>query len=864
MATLAQLSVNSSSVGGFLSAISLINSPVEEPGTTITPVYTGGPTLVVDIPPSLEGDTIDNVSGVSIGGTIYQPFIPTPGIPSPPPYTYIYNPQTQQITLYVDESAPPTTETPITYIATKSVGSSEPDDYRGTLPPILEKWNITALTLNRSFESSPSGSFQFTAKESDRTQINSDFATGTKIVINEHGYAVGNVEITGEMSTLETVDRIEVSVSLVGPHDERLDNVVRLRPYNVLSGPGEAKSDTNIGLSSLCIRAGLEYDGPGVTIRVPAETPLRSGTTVGSEMSRSRVAGGFAFYSHPSKVQIREWGKTPIHTLGKRDILNNAANPITVSYGGGTTTVDGVGLPEPYENTELQIEATNTEGEAGRTNVYLVVRGGNLAGEALIIDGNLKYVDMATSSHCFDSGGITNDLSRTYYQNGVAVREERTVWGFEYSTADSCFVNERIEVEYKTDGKGNVLDWESTKYYEIGKKQSYDPVGGDWRRHGTIVREELTEHIFDGDGYLVRTETTIKERVRYRQESGQEAIEMKMNSLYYRQNDRDDFVDQLAEEQKKDEPNQDRIDELTNAIADIDKVREYYKRLLNLYTVFFWSTSKEITTYSLDRLKDYYPDIPAPSEGDPDPKFVVRSERNHSTRYESEDVIKYIQRYEKRVAGIIPLEQLPTTFTGQFLREFQYTTILYPSIGTSADSYQSGRDTYLVKRTIETAQGERLINAAKEDSSEQFTDRPSPAQRLETFVDRTLTPNTEEPETAVWLLRTPNTGLTDNDPSNGSISFPGGDTKDKAFAAAKLDIAIRNSLSAEVWQVRVLGDRIYSEGDRVSLAGKVFVIQSVSESFQIQGKGIVKLPFIDIGLGRIIAPDVSLSKANEG
>jgi hypothetical protein len=322
-----------------------------------------------------------------------------------------------------------------------------------------------------------------------------------------------------------------------------------------------------------------------------------------------------------------------------------------------------------------------------------------------------------------------------------------------------------------------------------------------------IVQQVTTNYIYGDEGYLEGTITTGFKRARFKQESSQETIDLKIQLL-------DAEVG-------------------TQEYSDLLKQIEAYRFTLQL-------PINDRTDYTLSALRDYYTDIPPLPEGDPDaiePRFYQQKTRT--------------QRETVTAANPESTEELA-------LPDITVTSTIFESDRRHISS--TGKPERYTQRTnYQRLEGAEGIDAIARSSYAQVIGRPGTHTRIEQVV-----PNNNS-GTSNWLLykdfnfwvSTPNSG-TNFKTIEQTLSYPDVDDPTRAKKAATTQYNILNSRSSQTLNLSMRWMPGIEEGDLISFRGVKYVIFAIADQrtfFRGGQNGTLTLT-----CGRYIDLNLSVSK----
>ncbi|MEM7771607.1 MAG: hypothetical protein AAF327_14005 [Cyanobacteria bacterium P01_A01_bin.37] len=752
------------------------------------PASTNG--IITVTPPS----TVNNVASVTIDDVVYTPTKDEEGTPSTGKFHY--EPSTNTLSVNAGD-ATPTTGTAAQYKAFSPSYSVSADRWTGEIPSFLNEWNISgSIGLNRSFEGSPSGSLEFTTAADNERSVRTTLRNGKKVVLFGRGYAVSDLQFNDDGQ-----GNIDVSVNLQGAHDIALDNNVLLRSNS---------STTSVSLSTLAQRAGTAYRGPAINVPIDREASLKATTTLGSELARARASRGFAFYSNPDQVEIRQWGATKLHTISDADIMSGGESPLTKAYSGQGNEYKTFQLSDEYLNRELLLDLTDTaeDGEGnGRKNTVRTI----VTGDRIITAASLQ-LDLREPNNSFDLGGQVLTRTTTQYRNEIETWVETEEFGYAYAASQVY----DISVQIDTDPNNSFAN----SYTAVPVFNSVNATGRFMK-----VRTKLTRTFFDSDNYLIKRTIRVRELKRYQSETNaKETLGIKA------------------------------------AIATGQSAANTAS-LLTAYEEFFWTERIDTEEWTLKQYAAQYPDFD-PTQFDYKPKFELQRRRRDRI-FETKPVAELATFSEdpKNPSDLLVFIDAPPLVTGSDFRDEAETTIISPSSDVTRSAYRPEKDAFKVTQRTNNIDGAGLQQSLAIAQSEDRLGRPSEHTRMPEYdEDGEVSGNAPDESNVTLLMRTPNTGLTDDDPIEGTISFPGGDTVARAIAAAETDISILNTQGVETVSTLLHPSRRYDEGDLISWNGGIYVVLSIAEEFNVETAGVMSVSPWSVTLGRFMQPAVTVSE----
>lgn len=769
-------SVGTAPGGGMLASYSTGTNSLADTIPLTVPNYSGN-TFTITLP---EPDAVGAIESIRINGVVYD--LATESGQS---QTFIWNPDTGEITITIPESDPPQENDSVVVnrLLSERPSSLTTNEVAEAHPAFFSEWNIEGeFQRSRDFEGQPSASLSFTTLATNEADVRSQLKVGTKLVLYGEGYTIQSIQINRLSRKAYHGRWIQVSVSLTGYWAEEIEGAIKAR----ISG-------CDVSLSEYADRAGVDFSGPTVELNLPPDTPGSATTTFRQEVeSRARSVKSFVYYGN--RVELRRWGETRLHTISTADVTT----PIQISIGG---------TGAEYEDIRLAFEFRNTKWEPDR----------KWAGQRQSRDYDVWVEDedenfdlppedflsgrrtLRTGGDCFDNGGETKERTATLYRNGVVRRVIKTKKGFVYTTDQTYVTSGNPTSGYRA-------------YY------AYIPVSAFW----DTIESSTEDYTYNSEGYLVSVRISGWKLARYKQEQGTETINLRLQLLAG-----------------------------SNPVA---------QGQLNLYQNWFNFAFSDTTTYTLEEMRGRYPDIKKPRDDETwiEPKYAQRT-----VRKTEEQIFTPNPRST-------PQRELPPIVTGKRFKETKRIIINYPPRGIPEQDWVKEFEQYTVKTITESAEGENFRNSTRRRHRSEQLGRPGIQQRSDDpSNDRDpCVPSANLPQPQIstrYLLNTPDTGLTVDDPEEGSISFPGIYDSETGKECAEVVASISNTRDAERWSFTVSyqAGKDIEEGDRISLLGRVLIVFGLSESRQIVGSGLVSSGGIQIEAGRYLVPDVELTEDAE-
>jgi hypothetical protein len=778
--------------------------------TVPAPIYEEGELLVVTLP-----ESIGAVTSIEIENVTYT--YSTSSTPQAGEYTY--DPITQQVQIY-----PLTPVSPTTLIQYSGLSLNNPsiptDNVKGSYPDFLGTWNIEgSVSLNRNFKGHPGCSLNFTTLAKNESSIRSRLANGTFLILWGIGFHIQSLDFVRLSRRVHPAGLIGVRIALDGCHAQKgqtirspLDKPISLRSLD----PQGAVGKTN--LQALGQRAGIPYSGPQIEIEIPAGTPNSATTTVRSEVeSRALTVLGFPYYSNPYQVQVKGYGKTPIHFLTDADILTDQ---IPVSTPGHGAYWDGIKIVEELNNAVFNPASTDdskdetitlcegesypedppttTEDETGKTNPVTL---------------------RATAA--FDQGGPTKEKTCTTYFNGQILYKTKVKYGFIYAYIDVYVID-------IVDGKAVATYADSVDLYLLKKY---------WFKIED-TQETYIYHPKTGDLERIERRGFIKARFKTESADKPESVELAKQL-------KEASLSGIDEAEKS---------KLEKGIA----LLQYPGKFVTQNSFISFESSEEqraitlpvndITYNELVLMSAHYSDIKVdPSDS---PPTYVKSETRRDYSFQ---LIPDPTGTEE--------EPKPPLSTGKNFQEDTTRQIIYPQpLGNKK------LELYKEIHSTSNQQGFFLRNALKITNEKDIKGRPPVATRLnrKSKQQRSTSSSSADQEKYKYVLSTHGCPLSPSD-EQGSISYPGINDPEKARVIAQIDYSMRNAAS-ETLSLKTFYKPEYNEGDLLSYGGHLYVIQGISTNFKIErraSKPRLIYESFDLKLGRYMQLPVTMRKVEK-
>lgn len=769
---------------------------------------------VFTTPVDISAESLTDVTSVVVNGTIFP--IGFPGTPG----TFSFNPSTNVLAL--------TTATPIPTGATVVVtGFSPPASPSPSAtqfatqyptnwlceanPQFLSTWNIAGtLQIDRTLKGWPSATFVMLVHKGEKDAVMAYFKPRQKLSL----YGAYFECLTPTLVERPRDDFVEISVQMRGGWEREATDPVRL-----ITSTAQNLTFTTLG--DLCRRAGLGYSGPRVTVVIPRGTTRSASTTVmGEANNRAIRLNLFPFLSSRGGLVMRNYGSTPLHVLDPGDIMS----AITHSKPGTGGRWNGIPLLAEYKNVEVQLSeeievARNvTESlESGHTRPTLAYR--KLAvsrGEAVETGQPME----ARDSNVWWPSGPSKNWRETIFLNNSPMEEEERVYALLGSPLSAYDV--RLEDDI----------WED-RYRRSFNAQSH------WRLVKQVrTRYEYGRPFFKEAGYLVKVVTRgwqymnftasgdlLSLRKQYYDEEGGDGALLRSlyNQMMLAQFVRPSALFNSAYDPSSNAPSYTSLDRPVSAMT--------HKVPIN-----------ETTTYTLVKMRDYYPDMLCRSD-DPDfvePLFCIEEERISEDMAFAPDPRNIADSEYKRSPKI----------TGQKRIERKTIEIIYPRKGTHPQRYDKRRDKFNTITYSSNYVGGDLAQSSVDEVFTESLGRPGQHTRLIKYPISFVIPLAVPETNRRIIVNTPNSGKSAGDLEEGSVSFPDTFTVNAAIAAAKNQINEQNLNAYTLsFDVRPCVAIDWQEGDRVQLFGRIWTILSISQIRNIEGLGRVTADGWPITLG---------------
>lgn len=213
-------------------------------------------------------------------------------------------------------------------------------------PPIFYQIPMQGeVTIDESFESPVTGSFNFITSYEYETAVRVRLCAGTRLSMFGFDFRVAGSPSIEEIRATEQPDRmIAVSISLDSCHlwvDEPVplvkdsfgykDGIEKCEGRTGPIGGNNPQRTEKLSLGDIARRAGGAYSGPYCFKEIPRDVNREESTTFNAELQPwLRVLGCFVRYSNPSAVEMISWRGTPQWKIREGDIISS----VQTSYQG--------------------------------------------------------------------------------------------------------------------------------------------------------------------------------------------------------------------------------------------------------------------------------------------------------------------------------------------------------------------------------------------------------------------------------------------------------------------------------------------------------------------------------------------------
>ncbi len=722
-------------------------------------------------------------------------------------------------------------------------------------PQILKDYNAYgSVRITRSFEGHPSASFQFTIPRVQETATVTALKTA-EISLWGRKFFVSNVQVSRYSRISKPGNIVDIAVSLTGIHAPRanpsrspLDEPIKL------SDLGDPATEASI--NDLASASNVDYRGIDISIDIPKETSTGEIVEFRQELeSRVYIYNHFIYYSEPNFVTTKEFAKTQLHALADAEITSEKYS-FSIPGQGINTDDNTLCLVDEYRNYVFNLDRGNIDkyqnsGSNAEFNEITREEFENITNEDSLedvktppTDGNFQATEatLRDPSSTFDNGGFVKKYRRITERNGIETEKIEEIYGWVFTTLDTY----EVIIE---DG-------------EVTGSRFKDAITSSALGFWKLIEKTTTTHIFNDDGYLIRTLRVGTRSGRVRQESNTlEAIELDKDIRSLQ-------TDPSAEPDLEDD-----------TIASLVAERELYDFNLEF-------PIQDDTFYTLSNFRSFYTDTRIPDVGETDfvePKFVSDMRRTNISIISkpdpsstNEDKRPNVTTKESLVSNIKTVIIAPAPRNRQLKKPERYKTIEY----SQAASGERGKYSTVSGKST-TKKGRPPIHTRL---------KYKPGTRIITGISALTPPDDlQESGDIKYYLNTPsfafpattstiNPGqIIDRSLSNfsqlsnfanfpkeqNSLSFPGVDSAETARKAAQTKISIQNSKSAQVVELSILRRSELNEGDLINWDGKVWLILEISEEqIILPVEGELRMYYLDfkIKLGRLLNIPVDLTK----
>ena len=531
--------------------------------------------------------------------------------------------------------------------------------------------------------------------------------------------------------------------------------------------------------------------------------------------------GQFIYYSHPERIEARDWGKTKKHIF---DLNSYYTIESQVFSGNGYLLPEyKVQLAKEYRNTELNlasIEEIEEENKPKITKRWEFENAKSLVdcqtpaqplsiGESIYILKNPTTDILRDPTIAFDTGGFTKTAHEITEENGVETARTTKTWGWIANSLET----------YSAIPKDATINADQNYSRSIGLSENYrliftpyktfNFISGFWRQ----VSESRTIRKYDAEGYLIEEITTGKKLFRLKQDnSSLEGIGTLIQAL----------ETELAAAKTKEAEEKNQLEKRAIAL----------RKLADAYRFTETEPIYKKTTYVLHPLSRYFSDITKPWDKCDwiEPKFA-----HHTLTTETRRIVT------ENPGSTEEFPLLPIS-NGKEFREEQKITI--------TSRKKPGR--FVTIRLLQNAEGENLEQKLKIANTAEAIGRPSIHQRKEIIEPLPPVPDntnsaflsqkkqSEENKQYKYLLNSPGSNelrVTSYElrVNNDSLSFPDVYDLDLAKKIAAVKLSIDNTTQAEILTLKTLYNPNYQEGDRIDFNGQEYVILGIKYSLEILG-----------------------------
>ena len=708
-------------------------------------------------------------------------------------FTFDY--ETKQVTVYGSSLS----ELKPVLISTTSTSTSK--ILLSACPPItidLLGLNLTgSVTISDRFGGEPSLAISIAACNGERQFILSRLGNGTIHRCFNRSWVVDSISIT-EVSSKHDLIAIKVTLnhflaSRGTPSHSPMDKPLKLKARTGSNSYAALRS-----LFDFANLAGVNYRGANITVRTPRSLSVTETTTLRELVTQRAITkGGFVFWGRDG-VEIRNWATQATHFISSAAVRTKS---ITYSYNGHGSVFNGVKLHTEYRNLKVKLDFDEDESSDRPTGIQQewTFENCDSLGELYSPVERIGFYLRQPSRDIlrnpginFDVGGFTKSAIFTTRVNGTTTFEEKLEAGYAFSSDE-------------------VHDIEITK--SGGIVISLDTIA-DPKNHWRVVRQSITDWIYDRDGYLERIEIRGTETARLQQESEQlEAV---------------DLVAKARRDTTED-----------NGITVPDPSLLARARAYQFTEVLPIS---DTTTYTLDKHRDYYDDVVQPGdeceEDFIEPKFVTAMRRSRSNFF--------IKENPKNTEDFT----YPPVVSGRFLKESMDTSI------TSATFPEK----YEVRSRSSSNEGEYFKNSRVEGKNEYRDGKPGVHTKLNLEFDYTArnnNSNSQRYRNSNYYLTSPQVIDRDIKVTEGSKGYPDIDDPHEVKAIAQTELSITNTLNSCTTQIEIEYREEIEVGDFVMWQGKRWKVLGIETEFRIEPRRLVCDRYT-LSLGLYLTPTLTL------
>lgn len=271
---------------------------------------------------------------------------------------------------------------------------------------------------------------------------------GRKVNLFGLAFRINSLNITPVSPESE---QIKIELQLSGIHDSYgdpsrspLDLPTRLKGK-------DCKNHGWINLSEFAKEVGVNYQGKPIYIYVPRKTSALATTTIRQLLNRAIVNGQFIYYSHPERIEARDWGKTTQHNFDMDSYYSIESH--TFNGAGYLIPEYKVQLAKEYRNTEINLSTieeieeeetrnkitTRWEFENAKSLVDCQTPAQPLSiGDEIYILKNPTTDILRDPAIAFDTGNFYKTAHKIKEQNGVELSRLTKTWAWIGNSVD-CY-----------------------------------------------------------------------------------------------------------------------------------------------------------------------------------------------------------------------------------------------------------------------------------------------------------------------------------------------------------------------------------------------------------------------------------------